>query len=208
MAGHREGQPIPLPHRAGGPPAEDQVRVGQTQAVPADPRPRPEPPVPRCALRVAAVISNPFARRADDDLDELIQAGEDLGALLVARAVDALGVKPADVAGYGKGAVVGTGGAIEHAVAVLHPRFGRSVRALVSPGKAIMSSSAKAGAPGSPLLIPLANKEEIWAADDFDAAEITIPDAAHPDEIVIGLALSVGGRPGHRITLSPPASSN
>nr|WP_296766809.1 amino acid synthesis family protein [Rhodococcus sp. (in: high G+C Gram-positive bacteria)] len=147
---------------------------------------------------VAAVISNPYADSDAEDLTELVTAGGELGALLVERGVDALGVRTEEVTSYGKGAVVGTKGSLEHAAAILHPGFGGPVRRVLSPGKAIMSSAKKAGPPGATLLVPLADREDIWTFDRFDAAEITIADAPHDDEIVVALALGVGGRPGHR----------
>jgi hypothetical protein len=149
----------------------------------------------------AAVFANPYARGADDGtLGVLAEAGRALGALLVERALAALAVPAEEVTGYGKGAVVGTAGELEHAAAVLHPRFGASVRAVVGPGKAIIASAKKSGPPGAALLVPLGGKEDAWSIDDFDAAEISVPDSPHEDEILVALALAVGGRPGHRIT--------
>ena len=110
-----------------------------------------------------------------------------------------MGVAPDEVVSYGKGAVVGVNGELEHSAALLHPRFGAPVRAAVGTGKDIIPGMKKMGGPGWPLLMPLTNKNNIWSFDDMDSAEIAIPDAPRPDEILIALCLGVGGRPLHRI---------
>ncbi|RYF54778.1 MAG: amino acid synthesis family protein [Comamonadaceae bacterium] len=162
---------------------------------------RPVSP-PTRKVATAAVIVNPLAGSFGDDLRLLVNAGEELGALLTREALAALDADGSEVSAYGKGAIVGTDGALEHAAAILHPRFGKGVRGFVGPGAAIMSSAKKIGGPGSGLLVPLANKEDIWSAADFDAVEVAVPDAPRADEILIALGLAIGGRPGHRITMS------
>ncbi len=99
---------------------------------------------------------------------------------------------------YGKGAIVGLDGEIEHAAALLHPRFGAPVRAAVGKGDDIIPSTKKVGGAGSSLLFPITNKNRIWDFDRMDAAEISIADAPRPDEILVALALAIGGRPLHR----------
>jgi hypothetical protein len=148
---------------------------------------------------VAAVIDNPYAGRYEADLSPLYRLGAEVAELLAARAVAALGIAPDDVTAYGKGAIVGTAGEIEHAAALLHPMFGAPVRKAVGKGDDIIPSTKKMGGPGSVLVLPVTNKNRIWNFDDMDAAEITIPDAPHANEVVVVLTLAVGGRPLHRI---------
>ena len=148
---------------------------------------------------VAAVITNPYAGRYVEDLSPLYELGAEVAALLAERAVGALDVSPDEVTAYGKGAIVGTAGEIEHAAALLHPKFGAPVRKAVHKGEDIIPSTKKLGPPGATIVMPVTNKNRIWTFDDMDAAEITIPDAPHADEIVLALVLAVGGRPLHRV---------
>ena len=119
--------------------------------------------------------------------------------LLVARGLQALDAGPDDVQSYGKGAIVGVDGEIEHAAALIHPRFGAPVRGALGDASEIITSTKKMGGPGATLTVPLTSKKSIWDFDHMDAAEITIPDAPHADEIVVILALAMGGRPRKRI---------
>ena len=96
---------------------------------------------------------------------------------------------------YGKGAVIGTGGEIEHAAAILHPRFGKPVREAVEKGDDIIPSTKKMGGPGSVLVLPITNKDSIWSFDHMDAMEISIPDAPREDEMLIAVAVADSGRP-------------
>ena len=146
---------------------------------------------------VSAVIANPFAGRWTEDLTELVDLGAEIGALLAQRAMAALG-DDAAVTAYGKGAIVGLDGELEHAAAILHPKFGAPVRAAVGGGPSIIPSTKLLAGPGTLLTMPLVNSDDIWSFDEMDAATIAIPDAPRADEIVVSLALAVGGRPGAR----------
>jgi hypothetical protein len=151
----------------------------------------------------AAVVANPLAgtRRADD-LAPLETLGRDVAETLVQRALEILasaGVTPDQVRGYGKGAIVGTDGELEHTAAVLHPRFGGPVRAAIGGGADIIPGTKKVGVPGSSITMPVGNKDDRWVFDDMDAAEIAIPDAPRPDEMVVALVLATGGRPHARV---------
>ena len=110
-----------------------------------------------------------------------------------------LEASPDDVQSYGKGAIVGVDGEIEHAAALIHPRFGAPVRSALGDASEIITSTKKMGGPGATLTVPLTSKKSIWDFDHMDAAEIAIPDAPHADEIVVVLALAMGGRPRKRI---------
>ena len=146
-------------------------------------------------VAVAAVIANPYAGEYYADLEPMYDLGKNLSGLLAQRGVEALGVQPDDVTAYGKGAIVGTNGELEHSAAILHPRFGAPVRQAVGKGEDIIPGTKKVGGPGSVIVVPLTNKNNIWEFDDMDSVEITIPDAPAPDEIVVVVALAVGGRP-------------
>ena len=153
---------------------------------------------PSRKVTVAAVINNPYAGQYVEDLEPLYDLGKEIGGLLAERGVEALGVEPDSVEAYGKGAVIGVDGELEHAAAVLHPRFGGPVRAAVDHGDDIIPSTKKVGGPGSVLLMPITEKNSIWSFDHMDAAEIAIADAPKSDEMVIAVALAIGGRPLHR----------
>ncbi len=159
---------------------------------------RPVSP-PSRKITMAAVIKNPYAGQYVEDLTPLYDLGAEVSKILAERGVALLGVKPDDIQNYGKGAIIGTMGEIEHSAALLHPRFGAPVRVAVGSGKDIIPGTKKVGAPGSSITMPLTNKNNIWDFDHMDSTEITIPDAPRPDEIVIAVCLGIGGRPLHRI---------
>ncbi|MEI9928465.1 MAG: amino acid synthesis family protein [Sphingomonas sp.] len=147
----------------------------------------------------AAVIHNPFAGRFVEDLSPMYQLGADVGGLLVEQALAALDAPADTVTSYGKGAIVGVDGDIEHTAAILHPRFGAPIRARLGGGKAIIPGTKKIGGPGASITMPLCNVDDIWKFDDMDAAEIVLADAPRADEILVALCLGIGGRPRHRV---------
>jgi hypothetical protein len=151
-------------------------------------------PVTRVAA--CAVIGNPLAGQAQDDVEQLIAFGADLGEFLVR---EALGLLPRPAISYGKAAIVGTSGDIEHAAALLHPRMGKPVRAAIGGGAAIIPSNVKIGAVGETIDVPLGDKDDVWAFDQFDTLTVMVPNAPRPDEIVVILALADGGRPRPRV---------
>jgi Amino acid synthesis len=155
-------------------------------------------PALRAVTRVAAcaVIRNPLAGGAHDDLSELIPFGEELGELLVREALAGLQHPPVC---YGKAAIVGLDGDIEHAAAILHPRMGRPMREAVGGGKAIIPSNVKVAAAGTSIDIPLGDRNDVWLFDNIDTITISVPDAPRPAEVVVIAALSDGGRPRPRI---------
>lgn len=145
----------------------------------------------------AAVVRNPFAGRYVEDLGDLEALGAEVSGLLAERALAALGPGAA-VTAYGKGAIVGLDGELEHAAAVLHPRFGAPVRAAIGGGAAIIPSTKIIAAAGAMLSMPVTNKDDIWSFDEMDAAVIAVPDAPRADEILVCVVLAEGGRPGAR----------
>jgi hypothetical protein len=156
-----------------------------------------EPATRRAAA--AAVIENPFAGRYVEDLSELIEIGEELGALLTERAVVALGVPGPSAESYGKAAAVGENGELEHAAAVLHPKLGTPVRRALGKGAALIPSSKKRGGMGVTLDIPLGHKDAAYVRSHFDGMEIRVSDAPRANEILVAIALTDSGRPLARV---------
>ncbi len=156
-----------------------------------------QPPTRRAAT--AAVIENPFAGRYVEDLTELMEIGEELGALLTERAVAALGIPGPSAESYGKAAAVGENGELEHAAALLHPKLGTPVRKVLGKGAALIPSSKKRGGPGVVLDIPLGHKDAAYVRSHFDAMEIRVNDAPRANEIVVAIAVTDSGRPLPRI---------
>jgi hypothetical protein len=151
-------------------------------------------PVTRVAA--CAVIANPLAGRAQDDVEQLIMFGGELGERLVREGLPLL---PHPAISYGKAAIVGTSGDIEHAAALLHPRLGKPMRAAIGGGLAIIPSNVKIGAVGDTIDVPLGDKDDVWAFDQFDTLTVMVPNAPRPDEIVVIVALADGGRPRPRV---------
>jgi Amino acid synthesis len=156
-----------------------------------------QPPSRRAAA--AVVIENPFAGRYVDDLTELTEIGEELGALLTERAVAALGISGPSAESYGKAAAVGENGELEHAAAVLHPKLGTPVRKVLGKGAALIPSSKKRGGPGVPLDIPLGHKDAAYVRSHFDAIEARVSDAPRANEVVVAVAVTDSGRPLARV---------
>ncbi len=156
-----------------------------------------EPPTRKAVA--AAVIENPCAGRYVEDLEELMQIGEELGGLLGERAVAALGVAPSAIESYGKAAIVGEAGEWEHAAAILHPRLGKPLRAAVEHGAALVPSAKKMGGLGTPIDVPLGHKDAAYVRSHFDAIELRITDAPRANEIVVAVAVTDSGRPLPRV---------
>lgn len=156
-----------------------------------------QPPV-RKALAMA-VIENPFAGRYAENLDELIAIGEELGGLLGERCVKALGITPAQAQSYGKSAIVGEAGELEHAAAILHPKLGAPLRVAVEKGAALVPSAKKLGGLGTAIDVPLGHKDAAYVRSHFDAMEARVADAPRANEIVVAVVVTDSGRPLARI---------
>lgn len=166
---------------------ETHVEMGQTIA----------PPTRRAAA--VAVIENPFAGRFEADLEILMDIGAELGDLLGRRCVEALGITPAEAESYGKAAMVGENGELEHAAAILHPKLGAPLRAAVEKGAALVPSSKKMGGPGQPLDVPLGHKDAAYVRSHFDGIEVRLNDAPRANEIMVAVAVTDSGRPLPRV---------
>ena len=155
-------------------------------------------PATRKAAAVA-IIENPFAGRHVADLSELVEIGVELGELLTRRAVAALAIEGGKVESYGKAAIVGEGGELEHAAAILHPKMGTPVRAVLTKGAALIPSAKKMGGMGTAIDVPLGHKDAAYVRSHFDAMEVRIADAPRAGEILVAIAVTDSGRPAARI---------
>ena len=167
----------------------DETRIDMVQAI--------DPPTRR-ALAMA-VIDNPYAGRFEPNLDELIAIGEELGGLLGERCVQALGIAPGQAHSYGKAAIVGEAGELEHAAAILHPKLGATLRQAVDKGAALVPSAKKRGGLGAAIDVPLGHKDAAFVRSHFDAIEARVADAPRAGEIVVAVAVTDSGRPLPRI---------
>jgi len=167
----------------------DETRVEMGRAV--------DPPT-RKALAMA-VIDNPFAGTYTENLDELIAIGEELGGLLGKKCVEALGISPGQAHSYGKAAIVGEAGELEHAAAILHPRLGAPLRLAVEKGAALVPSSKKRGGLGTAIDVPLGHKDAAFVRSHFDAMEARVADAPRANEIVVAVVVTDSGRPLARV---------
>ncbi len=156
-------------------------------------------PKPNKRAAAIAVIKNPFAGKYQEDLQELIDIGEELGALLAPMARDALGIKPEEAESYGKAAIVGVNGEIEHAAAILHPKLGKPFREALGGGKSLIPSGNKMGTAGTVVDVPIGYKDAAFVRSHFDAMPVSVQDAPRPDEIVVALVVTDSGRPLPRI---------
>ncbi len=158
----------------------------------------PVRPPTRRALAMA-VIANPCAGRYVENLDELVAVGEELGSLLGEKCVEALGIRPEQAESYGKAAIVGEEGELEHAAAILHPKLGAPLRRAVGKGAALVPSAKKVGGLGTAIDVPLGHKDAAFVRSHFDAIEARVADAPRAAEIVVAVAVTDSGRPLPRV---------
>jgi Amino acid synthesis len=137
------------------------------------------------------VVRNPFAGKRASDLRPLFEIGAALGERLMGELVKLL---PEPAISYGKGAIVGVTGEMEHGGACVHPMLGKPMRAALGGGKALISSNVKLGGPGTLIDVPLGHKDDAWSFDHFDTISLMVADAPRPDEIVVIMAIADGGR--------------
>ncbi|MCB2094854.1 MAG: amino acid synthesis family protein [Rhodobacteraceae bacterium] len=152
----------------------------------------PTAPVPLRRVAVLAVIANPFAGRFVPDIQGFMGDLRPLGLDMAKRLVAAVG--GADrVEGYGKGAIIGAGGELEHA-ALWHAPGGYAMRELVGGAKAIVPSTKKVGGVGARLDVPVTHINASYVRSHFDAMEVGINDAPHEDEMLLALVMTSGPR--------------
>lgn len=157
---------------------------------------RPGVRVPVTRVVGAAVLANAWCDALADDLGTIAALGEELASAMMPELLALLG-SPA--AAYGKAAIIGTRGQLEHGAALLHPQLGRPVRQAIGGGAAVIPSNNKIGAAGSPVDVPLGHKDDAWSFAFIDTLTQSVSDAPREDEMVLFVALASGRRPAARI---------
>lgn len=150
-------------------------------------------PITRAAALV--VLENPLAGKSVEDLSELFDVGLAMGERFMPELV---GLLAGPAVSYGKGALVGPLGDLEHGAALCHPKLGKPMRAAVGGGEALIPSNVKVAPPGVPLDVPFSHKDDAWSFDHFDTMTVSVPDAPRPLEIVLVMTVADGGRPWPR----------
>ena len=158
----------------------------------------PAPAVPRRRAAAMALVGNPFAGRYVAELQSAMDDLKPLGLMLSDRLIAALGGDLKAIDGYGKGAIVGTAGELEHG-ALWHVPGGYAMRERIPASKAIVPSATKVGAFGSRLDVPLGHTNAAYVRSHFDAMEVGIADGPRPDEILFVLAMTCGPRVHNRM---------
>ena len=157
-------------------------------------------PVARTPYRRAAILSvikNPFAGRF---VEEIVGFSEDLkplGLEMAKELIAALGGDPKLIEGYGKGAIVGEAGEVEHG-ALWHAPGGYAMREALGGAKAIVPSAKKVAGPGARLDVPITHIDASYVRSHFDAIEVGIADAPRADEMLLVLAMTTGSRVHNR----------
>lgn len=158
--------------------------------------PRAARPLKRGA--VVAVIANPFAGRYVEEIAGFMEDLKPLGLDMARRLIDAIGDGGQAIEGYGKGAIVGAGGELEHG-ALWHNPGGYAMRELLGNARAIVPSTKKVGGPGTRIDIPITHINASYVRSHFDAIEIGIADAPRSDEMAVILAMTTGARVHARV---------
>jgi hypothetical protein len=154
--------------------------------------------VPRRRGAVCAVLTNPFAGRYEPNIMPMMEALNPVGIEMSRRLLKALCVGPEQIEGYGKGAIVGSDGEIEHG-ALWHVPGGYAMREVLGGSKAIVPSTKKVGAPGAKLDVPVTHINASYVRSHFDAIEVYVPGAPLADELVYVLVMTCGPRVHERV---------
>jgi hypothetical protein len=147
---------------------------------------------------VCAVLTNPFAGRYEPNIMPMMEALNPLGIEMSRRLLAAMRVGPQQIEGYGKGAIVGSAGELEHG-ALWHVPGGYAMREVLGGAKAIVSSTKKVGAPGTKLDVPITHINASYVRSHFDAMEVYVPGAPAADELVYVLVMTTGPRVHERV---------
>ena len=145
-----------------------------------------------------AVIHNPFAGAYVEQIESFMEDLKPLGLSMAQALVATLGGNARAVEGYGKGAIVGTAGELEHG-ALWHVPSGYAMRDLLGGARAIVPSTKKVGAPGTRLDVPVTHINASYVRSHFDSIEVGIPDAPRADEILLALVMTTGPRVHARV---------
>jgi Amino acid synthesis len=146
---------------------------------------------------IAAVLHNPYAGRYEADIEPMMEALKPLGRAMAQRLIDALG-GPGAIQAYGKGALIGLGGELEHG-ALWHVPGGYGMRELLEGSHAIVPSTTKVGAAGACIDIPIHHRVAAYVRSHFDSLEVRIADAPRDHEMLLVLAMTNGPRPHERV---------
>ena len=155
--------------------------------------------VPLLRGAIGAVLTNPFAGRYEPDILPMMDALQDVGLDMAQRLLKAMAVPAERIETYGKGAIVGEAGELEHAAAILHPKLGAPLRVAVEKGAALVPSSKKMGGLGTAIDVPLGHKDAAYVRSHFDAMEARVADAPRANEIVVAVVVTDSGRPLPRV---------
>ncbi|RUW99132.1 MAG: amino acid synthesis family protein [Mesorhizobium sp.] len=147
---------------------------------------------------IVAVIANPFAGRYVEEITGFMEDLKPLGLDMARRLIDAMGEGVSAIEGYGKGAVVGAAGELEHG-ALWHNPGGYAMRELLGNARAIVPSTKKVGGPGTRIDIPITHINASYVRSHFDAIEIGVGDAPRSDEMAVILAMTTGPRVHARV---------
>ena len=153
----------------------------------------PPPAQPLLRGAALAVIRNPFAGRYVESIAGFMDDLNPLGVAMARSLLDALGGDPSRVQGYGKGAIVGAAGELEHG-ALWHVPGGYAMREILGEAKAIVPSAKKVGGPGTRLDVPVTHINASYVRSHFDAMEVGINDAPRADELLLALVMTTGSR--------------
>ena len=157
----------------------------------------PPPAVPRQRAALLALVKNPFAGIWQADLQAAMEDLKPLGLMMTDQLIAALGgIEGID--GYGKAALAGEAGELEH-TALWHVPGGYAMRERLGEAKAIVPSAMKVGGPGTPIDIPLGHINAAYVRSHFDAMEVRVPDGPRADELMFCLAMAKGPRIHHRM---------
>ena len=147
---------------------------------------------------ILCVIRNPFAGRYVEDIAGFMDDLTPLGVAMAGSLLKALGGDPAAVQGYGKGAIIGSAGELEHG-ALWHVPGGYAMREILGEAKAIVPSAKKVGGPGARLDVPVTHINASYVRSHFDAMEVGISDAPRADELLLALVMTTGSRVHARV---------
>ena len=158
------------------------------------------PPLAEPVIRgsVAVVMTNPYAGGYVEDITPLMEALKPVGKEMAERLIAAMGKGAKEIEGYGKGAIVGSAGELEHG-ALWHVPGGWGMREVLGHTQAIVPSSKKVGTLGTSIDIPVHHVNAAYVRSHFTAIEVRLADAPRPDELVYILAMTSGPRPHARV---------
>jgi hypothetical protein len=158
----------------------------------------PPAAVPLRRGAIMAVIKNPFAGGYTEDIAGFMEDLKPLGLEMATSLLAALGGDPKAIEGYGKGAIVGAAGVLEHG-ALWHVPGGYAMREVLGGAMAIVPSTKKVGGPGTRLDVPITHVNASYVRSHFDAMEVGIADAPRANEILVVLAMTTGARVHARV---------